>query len=346
MMCSIDIISDSPPFVNPIDAKQKSITTENAMSLTFLAFTDLHHEPQVFPHNAPVFLEKIRRRAIDANAAFVIQLGDFLHTPSINSSLADTYADFPMPIYNAFGNHDTDQEDLAYILRMYRLERSYYHFDKDGYRFIILDPNYAVVEGELTHYAPGPQAGQRSHHLGELPPEQLAWLEKTIEESEYPCILCSHQSLERTDGIKNRDDVWRILCAANRRKAHKVILCINGHYHCDCCTFVNGVCCLDLNSSSYYWCDVKNALYSADIYEKYPLAANCLYYKNPLSAVITLCGTEEIRIAGTAGEYITPVSREMLLHLDQRRLSDARLCTPSIRNYTVNLSNGTISVDA
>lgn len=47
------------------------------MSLTFLAFADLHHEPQVFPHDAPAFLEIILQRATDSHAAFVIQMGTF-----------------------------------------------------------------------------------------------------------------------------------------------------------------------------------------------------------------------------------------------------------------------------
>ena len=314
------------------------------MSLKFLALTDLHHEPKVFPHNAPAFLDTILQRAVDSQAAFVIQLGDFLHTPAENITLADTYADFPLPTYNVFGNHDTDQEDLDYILNMYRLERSYYHFDRDGYRFIILDPNYAEVEGVLTHYAPAPQAGLRNHHLGEIPQEQLAWLEETIAESPYPCILCSHQSIERSDGIRNRDAVWKIICAANRRKPRSVILCINGHYHCDHCTIVNGVCCLDLNSTSYYWCDVTNTLYPQEIYDQFPLAAHCLYYRDPISAVLTLEGTDTIRIEGAKGEYITPVSREELLRVDQRRLSEERLCSPSGRSYVVNLVENKVEI--
>ena len=312
------------------------------MPLTFLAFTDLHHSPQTFPHNAAAFLNTILQRAENSRVDFVIQLGDLLHTPSQNQELASIYNSFSLPTYNVLGNHDTDQEDLSYILQMYNLEKSYYFFDRNGYRFIVLDPNYAVVDGELTHYAPVPQVAKRNHLRGEIPPEQLAWLEETVAQSPYPCVLFCHQSLERTNGIRNRDDVWTILCAANRRKMHSVILCINGHYHYDCCTFVNGVCCLDLNSSSYYWSHVKHELYTTDIYEKYPLAANCLYYKKPLSALITLHGTEIIEIAGTPGEFLVPISHDLLLKLDQKRLSDKRLCSPSIRNYTVDLTKNTV----
>ena len=308
------------------------------MSLTFLVFTDLHHEPQVFPHDAGKFLSAITARAETENAAFMIQLGDFLHTPENNRSLADVYAESKIETFSAFGNHDNDQESYEYILSMYRLERGYYHFDRGGVRFIVLDPNYSTVDGVLTHYQP---CQSRDHNRGELPPEQLEWLGETIYSSEYPCVIFSHQSLERSDGIKNRDDVWKIICGANRRKEKSVIMCVNGHYHCDWCSFMNGVICLDLNSSSYYWTDPENSLYPKEIYERYPIASHCLFYKDPLSAVITISG-DTVTVKGTKGDYICPVSREELLRLDQRRLSDERINTPHISDYYIDLSAKTI----
>jgi hypothetical protein len=309
------------------------------MSLRFLAFTDLHHEPATFLHDAPAFMRTILARGREAGASFAIQLGDFLRNLPENGWLADEYAEEALPTYNVFGNHDTDRDEMPRILEMYRLERSYYHFDCEGYRFIALDPNYSWVDGEVRHYAPGVSQG-----AGYIPREQIAWLEATVAESPYPCILCSHQSLERTDGVSNRDEVWRIICAANRRKPRSVILCINGHYHNDYCTVVNGVCCLDLNSSSYYWCGVEHALYPQEICEKYPLSTHCLYYMEPLSAVITLEGADRIRIEGTKGAYVTPISREELLRVDQGRLSEERLCSPSVRSYEVELTTGSVTI--
>jgi len=312
------------------------------MSITFLALADLHHEPQVFPHDAQAFLNIMFERAKETQSAFMVQLGDFLHTPKLNGALADVYADLSLPTYNVVGNHDTDQESFEYILRMYRLGRGYYYFDQEGYRFIVLDPNYAVVDGVLTHYEPDNQGGKRNHQFGEIPPEQLTWLSETISDSPYPCVLFSHQSLERTDGILNRDAVWNIICSANRKKPRSVILCVNGHYHCDYCTIVNGVCCLDLNSSSYFWSGKENNLYTPDMYEKFPLARYTIYYNNPLSAVITIDGTDRIHISGAAGEYIVPISHEEILEMDQERLSDDRICTPSIRSYTVDLAKNSV----
>ena len=44
------------------------------------------------------------------------------------------------------------------------------------------------------------------------------------------------------------------------------------------------------------------------------------------------------------GDYITPVSREELLRVDQRRLSDERLCSPSVRSYEVDLTRGSVTI--
>lgn len=47
-------------------------------------------------------------------------------------------------------------------------------------------------------------------------------------------------------------------------------------------------------------------------------------------------------ICSPEGEFLVPVSHEMRLHLDQRRLSDARLCSASVGNYRVNLSENKV----
>ena len=105
---------------------------------------------------------------------------------------------------------------------------------------------------------------------------------------------------------------------------------------------MNGVCCLDLNSVSYYWSDVENSLYPEDIYRKFPISSHCLYYKDPLSAVITLRGNGKIDIGGAAGDYICPIPEEELVRLDQRRLSMSRINVPMIRDYHVDLYKNTV----
>ncbi|MBQ4291104.1 MAG: hypothetical protein II719_07885 [Clostridia bacterium] len=86
----------------------------------------------------------------------------------------------------------------------------------------------------------------------------------------------------------------------------------------------------------------KNHLYPAEIVETFPLAAHCLYYSAPLSALISLHGTSRITVDGARGEFLRPVPQSELLRLDQRRLSDERICTPSIRSYSVDLDRQTV----
>ncbi|MBQ7921210.1 MAG: metallophosphoesterase [Clostridia bacterium] len=310
-------------------------------SCKFLAFTDLHHEPQVSPHDAEAYLQQILNRADAEEVSFVIQLGDLLHTPELNSALGDMYVSHPLPTYSAFGNHDTDLESLDYILRMYRLEKNYYYFDRDGYRFIVLDPNYCRDgEGNMVHYAP---RQVREHRRGTIPQEQLDWLQETISESPHPCVIFSHQSLERTDGISNRDDVWHIICRANCRKEHSVILCVNGHHHCDYCTFINGVCCLDLNASAYHWADARNPRHPQEFCEKYPMTVNSLLYDSPLSAVITLEGTDRITVSGAAGKFMFSPTREDVLQMTcKRRLCTDRICVPYISDYQIDLKKNSV----
>ena len=302
----------------------------------FMVFTDLHYNMQEIGVDADMRLASIMERAELEEVAFVIQLGDFLHDPVKTGWLAKSYVNSPLPAYSALGNHDTDMVGMEYIMQLFKMNHNYYFFDAGGYRFIVLDPNYTVVQGKAVHYEP---QQKRENNRGFLPMEELVWMKQVIMESPYPCILFSHQSLERTDGISNRDDAWEIICEANRKCKDSVILCINGHYHCDDVNFINDVCCLDLNSSTYHWTDVENHYYPKEYYMRYPAAAHCIGYDTALSAVISLKGTEQIMVQGCQGEFLFSPDEEEILRLDQRRLSQSRVCIPRIRNYRIDLKN-------
>lgn len=300
----------------------------------FLVFTDLHYSRLLISADANVRLTKIMERAITEKVAFVMQLGDFLHEPNENGWLAGTYWNYDIPTYSAIGNHDTDCGDVSEVISLYHMSKNYYYFEEKGYRFIVLDPNYGMIQNVVVHYGTDQR---RPNNCGYLPQEQLEWLEKTIAESDLPCILFSHESLERTDGIINRDDAWKIICAANRHRVNSVILCVNGHYHNNACGFVNDVCCLDLNSASYHWTDEKNNYYPVEWYEKYSLTANCIGYDTALSAILTLKGNKEIVVNGCMGGFLFSPNENEIRRLDQRRLSDSRICVPYIGNYVIDL---------
>lgn len=305
----------------------------------FLAFTDLHYCPGTFIGDSDQRLACIMKRAEEEKVSFMMQLGDFVHDIGRNGWLADVYRNGRIPAYGALGNHDTDSNTSDEMMKLYRMPAKYYYFDRDGYRFVVLDPNYGMNDGVLMRFEPGKV---RSYGYGILPEEQICWLEQTVKESPYPCILLSHQSLERTDGIANRDRVWKIICEANRKRRGSVILCVNGHYHDNACNIINDVCCLDLNSASYHWSDVENHYYPKEYYQKIGLISHCLYYENALSAVITLDGTDRITVKGMQSKFMFDPGEEEILRLDQRRLSYSRICVPYISDYEIDLNKGTV----
>ena len=307
---------------------------------TFLAFGDLHHYPGVFLDDKGERWEKIVDRSVRENAEFIVGLGDYVHQPEIHGDFARRMMDAPKDVYCCLGNHDTEHWPLEKALALYRMPHNYYCFDRSGYRFILLDANYSLVDGEYIHYNPGAVR----HKPGVIPPEQLAWLEQVLAESTTPCILLSHHSIERPDGILNRQAVWEILCRANRRRPHTVMLYVNGHHHRDYCTLLHGVCCLELNSASYQYVDPPHPGYAPEVLALGEAMAYTLNFSQPLSARITLEEDTRIRIRGAEGTFLFDLTQQDVEAADApHRLSYARRSVPYIRDYDVDLMDGTVT---
>ena len=308
-------------------------------SCTFLAFGDLHHQPGTYYPDKEERWEKIVARSVEENAAFMVGLGDYVHDPDRNRALADRMMTSPKELYCCIGNHDTDEWPLEQALSLYRMPHNYYYVDRSGYRFVMLDANYTIDNKEYVHYGPGVE---RKMKRGVIPPEQLAWLEQVIDESDYPCVLLSHHSIERPDGMLNREAVWEILHRANEKRPHAVMLYVNGHHHRDHCTVVDGVCCLDLNSAAYQYIDPPYRKYSAEVLATCRSMAYTLNFSEPLSAMITLEGDSVIRIRGLTGEFMFGLTEEDVEEVDVYRLSYARRSVPFIRDYEVDLNTATV----
>jgi predicted phosphodiesterase len=307
------------------------------VNCTFLAFGDLHHYPGEFLDDKWERWDKIVARSVEENAAFIVGLGDYVHEPEKNRDFAENMLNAPKDLYLALGNHDTEHSSLAYVLSLYKLPHNYYYFDRDGYRFIVLDANYSYIDGEYLHYNPG----VARHKPGVIPPDQLAWLVQVIDESDHPCVLLSHHSIERPDGILNRHDLWNVIGQANAKRLHAVMLYINGHHHRDHCTIVNGVCCLDLNSAAYQYISPPFPRYPAEVLALAHGMAYTMNFSEPLSAMITLEGDAKIRIRGLIGEFLFGLTEADVEEMDQGRLSYLRRSVPFIRDYEVDLNAAT-----
>lgn len=308
------------------------------MNCTFLAFADLHHYPGEFLDDKSERWDKIVARSIEENAAFIVGLGDYVHEPEKNRAFVQRMMTAPKDLYCCLGNHDTEHASLEYVLPLYRMPHNYYYFDRNGYRFVVLDANYSLIDGEYLHYNPG----VARHKPGVIPPEQMAWLERTIDEADSPCILLCHHSIERPDGILNRHDLWSVICRANEKRPRAVMLYINGHHHRDFCTVLNGVCCLELNSAAYQYINPPFPRYAAEVLALAHGMAYTMNFSEPLSALITLEGDSRISIRGLTGEFLFGLTDADVEEMDKGRLSYLRRSVPFIRDYEVDLTAETV----
>lgn len=302
--------------------------------MKFLLFADLHHYPGVFMGGTWEDLALLQRRAEEENCEFLIHAGDFCHGPSLVPEYVKAYNDFHIPSYHALGNHDSDKTPLAETLRAYNMPDGHYYFDHNGYRMIVVDPNYYCVDGEYVHYDMSnyyPYGAYRDF----VPPDQLRWLEETIASAPHPCVLISHESFEReADGVQNAADVRRIINEANAHRPHSVILCINGHYHRDFVRVLDGVCYLDMNSVSYDWVEKEHNCYPEEIARDIRLLNHTVVYDDPLYAIVTLEGTT-IDIQGVESTMFMGVTREMT---GNRKCDLAgRPVTPRVQSMKITL---------
>lgn len=275
--------------------------------MRFLLFSDLHHNPGKYPGRAEGALELFEKEALAQNCDFIIHAGDFCHGPTKVPEYVEKYNNLSVKAYHCLGNHEADNSSFEDILRLYKLEKDYYYFDISGYRMIVLNPNYFYSEGKYINYSMKNYFGEDRDYL---PPEQIEWLRETIADSEYPCILISHESFERDNGVKNRQDVLDIINEANRRRPHSVILCINGHYHKDYLRILDGVCYLDMNSASFDAVGNSHNCYPAELHAEYFHAKDSIIYTDKLYAIVTLEGNT-IDIKGNSSSYYLGITHEM-----------------------------------
>ncbi len=281
----------------------------------FSVFSDIHHLPNVFHSDAFNRLEIIQKTAEEKQSDFIIHAGDFCHNVLDSANLIKKYNNFHIPSYHCLGNHDSDKDGYEIAKKAYLMENNYYYFDKNGYRIIVLDPNYYEKNGEYINYSYG-NYFSNGGSVGLIPPVQLEWLDEVIKNSNNPCILISHQSIERdTNGISNAKEVKEIIDNCNNSKKHSVIMCINGHYHLDHFSILNNVLYFDLNSCSYNWVEPAHNLYPEEYTNKYSLISNTIISNDPIHAVITLSQDtsvgQQITVEGMKSSFFLGKTCEM-----------------------------------
>ena len=305
-------------------------------SVTFLAFADIHYCPGVFPHDSPEWLERILARAEEKGVDFVIHAGDFSHNPAKDADYVRRYNDFRIPTYHTLGNHDTEGCTLAETLAAYRMARGHYHFDRNGFRFIVLDTNYFRADGgRFVHFEGGNYRKVPSSHSWTCNGEQYEWLEETLRRSPYPCVVFMHQSCERErGGMPDWRRMRNLFRWINAHCGNKVWLVVNGHHHTDGLRFLDGIAYLDLNSANYKYYGESHKLYPAEYFKAHTGAGHVIAWADPISAVITLDATGRLRIEGQNSKFFMGVSPEKA-KFPQRD----RPVTPNIQSVDLRLNH-------
>ena len=307
----------------------------NPDSVTFLAFADIHYCPGVFPHDSPEWLERVLARAAKRKVDFVIHAGDFTHNPAKDADYVKLYNDFAIPTYHTLGNHDTEGCTLAETLAAYRLARGHYHFDRNGFRFVVLDTNYFRDDGgRFVHFEGGNYRKVPSARSWTCSEEEYAWAEETLKTSPFPCVVFMHQSCEREHG--GMPD-WRrmrdLFSWVNRKHGNKVRLVVNGHHHTDGLRFIDGIPYLDLNSANYKYYAESHKLYPAAYRKAHTGAGHVIAWEDPISAVITLDTAGRLTIEGQKSSFFMGVSPEKAKFPPRDRP-----ITPNIQSVDLRLS--------
>ena len=311
--------------------------------MKFLVFSDFHYAPGWMSGHAlgrnEEDLRKIQRIAKEESCDFIIHGGDFTHGPLKNTThLIDEYNAFEIPSYHCLGNHETDQESVERVLSAYGLDSGYYYFDCNGYRIIVLDSNYYYIDGKYSHYSDDYIKGTFCGDLScrdFLGPEQVLWLEETIRTSPYPCITISHQGFGReAHGVGEQEELRRIIAEANKRKKHSVLLCMNGHNHCDHLRIIDGVLYFEVNSASGYAIPKPHPHYPKEETEDATWMTNILAYDDILYAIVTVEGST-IDIRGTETTLHRDVTIEMTDSPKFEKMG--RVCEPLIRSAKITI---------
>lgn len=328
--------------------------------IKFGVFADLHVD---IIHDGELRMEKFVEACRKENVDFVIQLGDYCYPETrkcvcqpdkrpINIENALNYPtyvnkerivglfkDFEKPSYHVLGNHDCDMCSKREVLDNYgEGYEPYYSFDMGGIHFIVLDPNYYVIDGKYYSFENGNYFDESYHEervLPALPPEQIKWLEEDLAKTQLPSVLFSHQGLsgELPADILNAKEVVEIL----KKAPAGVIASFNGHTHFDYAQQVEGIWFVAVNSMSNQWLDMDficEERYGKEIDEKFPNIKYTAPYRDSIFAIVTI-DEQGIDIKGVESEFVGPSPDELGLYEPGTWWSgygDKVHSTPSIEN--------------
>ena len=293
----------------------------------FGVVTDVHYADRAQTGNvdyrgALAKLQDAVARLEGRGLEFVIELGDFKDdSGSASATLAKldeieaAFTAFSGGHYHVMGNHDTDYSSLAETMAAFRMEKLHYYFDMGGFRFVVCDPNYTIVDGRYVHHEWGNYfKWVKSMPFIVMPPEQLEWLFDTLRSSPYPCVVFSHEGFERprySEGVWNKDAVQAIFHEVNARWPRRVLMAACGHYHVGNMSLIDNIPYWEVNGANFFSCGRNHKCYPPEYAAKHIACGHNIAWAEPLSAVVSLYPNGRIKIDGMKTDYLFGVTCEM-----------------------------------
>ena len=304
-------------------------------SIRFTVFADLHYKKHMYAATPSAMLDPIIERAHASGSDFIVHAGDLCNdykgSPELLSRLLDNK--YALPVYGVFGNHELESSGNTLdsvtpkLTNRPVIGKNYYYFDCKGYRFVCLDTNYSLLDGEWVHNTEASWGAPKGSELqNSLAPEQLAWLEEVLTDAkrqELRVITVSHAEFSGFNSPSPDAGKVRELFAKVNEKRRTVVLAINGDYHTDHLYERDGVYYFDCNTvQNGYWMPqteqhyLPGQTYAFEDYQDGKLigteqldlttlvqAKNTWFFTKPLSAVITISG-DSINIEGSETEWM------------------------------------------
>lgn len=287
-------------------------------------------------------LDKILKRAYDEKVDFVFQLGDFCGNYFGSPEIVKAYKNnkYDLATYGIYGNHEMESglENTMELITPTLCNRDvsfgkagepYYYTDIENFRLIALDTNYSFNPNtkEWEHNLPnsyGARAG--NNPVATVHPEQMEWFKNLLDDAKekgMKVLVFSHHTMikEWYDYPNNADEVRKLI----ESYSGTVLMVLNGDVHTDNFEIRNNVAYYGVNVATLGdWITDPDAPYpypedatfeysefdeEGNFIKKYPkpyntLKRKCLYYTNPLSAIIAVDEDGNINIEGMDGDWL------------------------------------------
>ncbi len=232
-------------------------------SVTAGIITDLH-----FGNLAPDGIQRLEvfaRAATEQKPDYIIQLGDFCHPEKAAEKLMKSWDAMPYPKHHVLGNHDMDKGTKEDIQKLWGMQKRYYDFDVNGWKFIVIDMNNLKKGDQYVPYA-NANFYVNSSMRSWPDPEQLKWLDQTLGKTDLPVIIYTHQPFDQPEKPQHSAILNVIKKHQTTDKHPKVKAVICGHQHQDWHRQVHGTHHICINSASYLWHAGKPWPYTDSLY--------------------------------------------------------------------------------